>query len=108
MARLYILAAFGLLLLQSLASASPQSCFDGLCSFTRRDLSPQQVARELGPKLSNSSSIYGPSDPRFANETARYQAYQPPVIKMVVQPGSESDIPIIVSELNVLSPSIDD
>ena len=90
-------AAFGLLLFQSLVTASPQPCLDGLCSVTRLNITSQQVARELGPLLSHNSSIFGPDDPRFANTTARYQAYQPPTIKMVVQPGCEADIPKIVS-----------
>ncbi|KAF7863838.1 hypothetical protein EAF04_006803 [Stromatinia cepivora] len=103
MTRFSSFATFGLLLLQSLVTASPQPCLDGLCSFTRSNLSAQQVSHELGPKLSGNSSIYGPDDPRFANETARYQAYKPPVIRLVIQPGSEADIPTIVKYANANS-----
>jgi hypothetical protein len=97
MTRFFSFAACGLLLLQPLVTAIPQPCLDELCTFTRSNLSPQQVARELGPRLCRGSSIYGPSDPRFAVDTARYQAYAPPIIKMVVQPACETDIPKIVS-----------
>ncbi|KAH8588215.1 FAD-binding domain-containing protein [Bisporella sp. PMI_857] len=103
MTRFFSFAACGLLLLQPLVTAIPQPCLDELCTFTRSNLSPQQVARELGPRLCRGSSIYGPSDPRFAVDTARYQAYAPPIIKMVVQPACETDIPKIVIYANANS-----
>ncbi|TVY40369.1 FAD-linked oxidoreductase [Lachnellula occidentalis] len=103
MTRFSSFAAFGLLLVQSLVTASPQPCLNGLCSYTRLNITSQQVSRELGPQLSHGSSIYGPDDPRFANATARYQAYQSPTIKMVVQPASEADIPKIVKYSNANS-----
>ncbi|KAB8293737.1 hypothetical protein EYC80_009222 [Monilinia laxa] len=103
MTRLTNFAAFGLLLLQSLVTAAPQACLDGLCSYTRGNLTAQQVSRELGPQLSRKSNIFGPEDPRFLNETARYQAYKPPVIRMVVQPGSEADVSKIVKYANANS-----
>ncbi|QSZ36214.1 hypothetical protein DSL72_007340 [Monilinia vaccinii-corymbosi] len=103
MIKLSNFAAFGLLLLQSLVTAAPQACLDGLCSVTRGNLSTTQVSRELGPQLSRGSNIFGPDDPRFLNETARYQAYKPPVIRLVVQPASEADIPKIVKYANANS-----
>lgn len=57
-------------------------------------LSPRH---ELESLLSNTSSIFGRSDPRWENATERYQDYAPPQVQLVVQPGVESDIPKIVS-----------
>ncbi|KAF6829567.1 FAD binding domain-containing protein [Colletotrichum plurivorum] len=93
--------ATGLLLLQSLSSASPLACPDSIdCSFTRADVSPAQVARELGRKLSRAALIYGPGDPRYTEAIARYQQYNPPNIQIVVQPGTEEDVAEIVKYAN--------
>jgi len=97
MTRLITFAAFGLTLLNSLSDAAPQPCLEGLCNFSRRDLSVQQVGNEIGPKLCRGSLVIGPDDPRFAQKTARYQAYEPPTIQVVVQPACEDDIPKIVN-----------
>ena len=97
MTRFSRLAACGLALLQSLVAACGLLYPNGQCSFTRRDLTPEQAQRELGPLLSNTSSIFGPSDPRWLDATERYQLYAVPDIQMVVQPRLESDIPTIVS-----------
>ena len=91
-----LVAASDLELQQPLAAACALSDPDSLCSSTRRDLTPEQAQRELGPLLSNTSSIFGPSDPRWLDATERYQLYAVPDIQMVVQPRLESDIPKIV------------
>ena len=57
-------------------------------------LSPRH---ELETLLSDTSSVFGRSDARWANATERYQDYAPPQVQLVVQPGVESDIPKIVS-----------
>jgi hypothetical protein len=97
MTRFSSLAACALALMQPLVSAVPIACLNGICPVTRRDLSPHTVASELGPLLSNSSAIFGPNDTRWQDATHRYQAYSPPDIQLVVEPGSEDDIPKIVS-----------
>lgn len=99
MVSLYKILAAGLPLLQPLVNASFMRCLAGSdCAFTRANLSASQVAAELGPKLSNSSLIYGPDSSLYVNATARYQAFHPPNIQLVVQPGTEEDIPRIVSQ----------
>ncbi|PYH77480.1 FAD binding domain-containing protein [Aspergillus uvarum CBS 121591] len=69
-------------------------------ALTRRDLSVSQVSRELGALVSNTTAIFGPSDPRWENATERYTTFAPPTIELVVQPGLESDIPIIIKYCN--------
>ena len=90
------LAVYGLALLQPLTAAY-DICFpDTQLVYTPRGLTPLQAQLELGPLLSNTSSIFGPTDPRWANATTRYQNYARPYLQLVVQPGLESDIPTIV------------
>ncbi|KAJ5689703.1 FAD-binding domain-containing protein [Penicillium macrosclerotiorum] len=82
-------------ILQPLVAASLQSQY-----VFAQALTAAQVQRELGPLLSSITAIFGPSDPRWSNETERYRNYAPPHIQLVVQPGRESDIPIIVQYAN--------
>jgi hypothetical protein len=65
--------------------------------FTRRQLNPDYAQQELGPQLSSSTTIFGPTDDAWANATERYSTYAPPKIQLVVIPGEESDISTIVS-----------
>jgi hypothetical protein len=97
MARFYQLAVITTALLISLANASINTCLNGLCAVTRANLTPEQVARELGPLLSKGSSIFGPSSPRWENAMERYQTYMAPNITVVVRPEPEDEIPKIVS-----------
>ncbi|CEN60635.1 hypothetical protein ASPCAL03071 [Aspergillus calidoustus] len=54
----------------------------------------------LGPQLSSSSSIFGPSDPHWEETTRRYDPHSAPRIRLVVQPGAEEDVPVIVRYAN--------
>jgi hypothetical protein len=65
-------------------------------SYTRRDLSPGTVAKELGPRLSNGSAIFGPSDGRWDNATERWNTVDAPKIVIVVEVGKESDVAKVV------------
>lgn len=56
-----------------------------------------QASIDLGPQLSSNASIYGPTDPEWANATERWDTYAAPRIQLVVVPGVEADIPVIVS-----------
>lgn len=96
MALLSRLAVCGLTLLQPLAAACGTRFPDTQRVFTSRDWTLVQVQLELGPLLSNTSRILGPTDYRWPNVTERYQNYAPPHIQLVVKPGVESDISIIV------------
>ncbi|KAL2802543.1 FAD-binding domain-containing protein [Aspergillus granulosus] len=92
--------SYGILALVSFVSGAPTACPDGLCLRTRASLSPQQVGLELGPLLSQGSSIFGPNDPRWANATARYQEYAAPDFTVAVQVAHESDVSVVVKYAN--------
>lgn len=96
MALLFRLEVCGLALLQPLAAACDTRFLDTQHGLTTPDLTSVQAQLQLGPLLSNTSNIFGPTDPRWPNATERYQNYAPPHIQLVVQPGLESDIPTIV------------
>ena len=106
------LAAYSLVLLQALVSSLPVAHPDVPHYFqpnpiTRRDLTTNTVASELGPLLSNGTLIFGPSSPLFPNATSRWITYVQPVIQVVVEPAAESDIPKIVSNIAIsLEPQI--
>lgn len=65
--------------------------------FIRRQFNTGEAQHDLGSQLSSLATIIGPRDNGWANATERYDIYAPPKIKLVVVPGKESDIPIIVS-----------
>lgn len=94
------LALFGLAfitLLRLVASAVVPYYFQPV-GVSRRDVSAEQVAAELGPQLSNGTLIFGSSDPRWADATHRYNTLTPPHIEVFVEPAQESDISKIVSD----------
>jgi len=84
--------------LQTLSLATPVPDYFQAEQFSRRDLSVETVKRELGPKLSKGSLIFGPEDPLFANATERWQTRTVAKIQVVVQPAKEDDISTIVGE----------
>ncbi|KAJ5952081.1 CAZyme family AA7 [Penicillium vulpinum] len=100
MVRFSMIGSYVLATVLSLAAAAPSDCLDGLCLKTRATLSPLQVSRELGPLLSKDSSVFGPSDPRWANATARYQQYAAPQFTLVVQVARESDVSTVIKYAN--------
>lgn len=96
---------YGLALLQALVTSSPLPPQNVPRYFqkepsTRHKISPVQFQRELGATLSANSMIFGPENAIFANVTHRWNTVAPPDIKLVVQPGAESDVSKIVSDLN--------
>jgi hypothetical protein len=68
----------------------------GSASFVQRNSRSAQVQHELGPYLSEGSSIFGPSEPSYHNSTLRWNVYAPPMVEVVVEPAQESDISTIV------------
>lgn len=96
-----LLQILNIALLSACASASPTSCPDGLCLMTRANISPAQVAQELGPLLSSEASIFGPNDTRFAEANENWTDFGRPTFTVVVEAGRESDISTIVSLLDV-------
>lgn len=65
-------------------------------SITRRSLTSHQVQSELGVQVSNTTIIFGPGDDRFDEATSRWTGFSKPDIKVVVEPGRESDVATIV------------
>lgn len=70
---------------------------------TRRDLTSAQVQRELGGLVSNTTLIFGPTDPRFDAVTSRWTDFSKPHIQVVIEPGRESDVPTIVRPMPTTS-----
>ncbi|XXG99914.1 hypothetical protein Hte_006255 [Hypoxylon texense] len=67
---------------------------------SRPNLNSTQVQLELGPLVSNTTVIFGPDDGRYPNATSRWNDFAAPHIQVVVEPGQESDVPIIVKYCN--------
>lgn len=77
-------------------------------NIARNDVTPlairsDDVVRQLGPQLSASATIFTNSDPRFINATARWSEYSKPQIGVVVNPGTEADVAIIVIMIHISS-----
>lgn len=71
-------------------------------NFETRDAVPgrvssAQIQRDLGRYLSNSTSIFGPSNPAYSNATHRWDTFAVPQVQVVVEVGTESDVSKIVS-----------
>lgn len=64
---------------------------------TRPNLNSNQVQRELGGRVSKATTIYGPTDDRYDQATARWNTFAVPQIQVVIEPGEESDVAKIVS-----------
>lgn len=71
---------------------------------TRARLSAAQVQRELGRHLSATTSIFGPLDDRYTNATERWNTFAVPHIQVVIEPGQERDVSIIVSRASAPHP----
>lgn len=108
MYRFLHLATLSLVSIQSLVLAAPLTTprYFQKHPITRRDLSPLTVQQELGPLLSNGTTIFGPDDPRFDEATKRYNINSRPVVEVVVVPAKESDVSIIVSVVKLTSTNI--
>lgn len=88
------------LLFSTLAHAAAIPTYFHQSAFTRRSLSAEEVRQELGSQVSNSTLIYGPDDPRYANATARWNDFAVPQIQVVIVPGAEDDVSTIVKYCN--------
>ncbi|KIA75778.1 hypothetical protein HK57_00392 [Aspergillus ustus] len=103
---LFSIVACGLLLLATLGTAAPTAVpqhpppyLQGT-PLTRRDLSVDQVQRELGALLSEGSLIFGPSNPAWDTATERWNSYAMPDIQIVVQVNQEEDVSTVVKYCN--------
>ncbi|KAE8373962.1 hypothetical protein BDV26DRAFT_284671 [Aspergillus bertholletiae] len=70
---------------------------------TRHNLTSTQIQRELGGQVSSTTSIFGPDDGRFNEATSRWTDFSKPHVQVVIEPGRESDIAIIVRYCNANS-----
>ena len=96
------LAACSSVLLQTLVAGSPISPtivprYFQDSPITRRDLTADQVQRELGPLVSNGTLIFGTESSEYTNATSRWITFVRPDVRVVVEPAAESDISLIVS-----------
>lgn len=69
--------------------------------YTRRNISSNTVAAELGPQLSDGSLVFGSDYPTWDNETWRWNIYARPDVQVIVKPAAESDFAKIVSSFNL-------
>lgn len=89
--------AFSLAIFQTLVAGSAIPSYFRSAPITPRDLSSVKVQHDLGSRLSNTTTILGPSNPDFNESIARWNIFAPPKVQVVVEPGQESDIPRIVN-----------
>ena len=93
----FVSLACSLAIFQTLVAGTTIPRYFQTAPITRRDLSPIQVQRELGSKLSSTTTIFGPGDSRYDNATLRWNVIAVPHVEVVIEPGQESDISTIVS-----------
>ncbi|PYH44672.1 FAD-binding oxidoreductase [Aspergillus saccharolyticus JOP 1030-1] len=67
---------------------------------TRAELTAFDIETELGPLLCESSSIFGPEDPRWLRATLRYEEYLPPQFTVIAEVGCESDVSTVIDYAN--------
>ncbi|KAF2792188.1 FAD binding domain-containing protein [Melanomma pulvis-pyrius CBS 109.77] len=85
-----------------LVTAAPLSKPDYLQPYptTPRNLTANEVMRDLGGQLSTGTTIFGPGDAAYLNATKRWNILEVPDIQVVVQVGQESDVAKIVQYCN--------
>lgn len=66
---------------------------------TRRQLSSTRIQQELGGQVTNTTTIFGPDDSRYDDATSRWNNFAVPRVRVVIEPGEESDISTIVSTI---------
>lgn len=91
-------AVCNLMLFQVLVTAAPLSKPDYLQPYptTPRNLTADEVMRDLGGQLSSGTTIFGPGDAAYPNATKRWNILEVPDIQVVVQVGQELDVAKIV------------
>ncbi|OJJ04867.1 hypothetical protein ASPVEDRAFT_86246 [Aspergillus versicolor CBS 583.65] len=66
----------------------------------QHNLTSTSIITQLGPMLSSDAAIYAHNDDRWENATSRWQSYSSPDFTVVVEAGTESDVPVIVKYAN--------
>ncbi|KAK5637396.1 hypothetical protein RRF57_013110 [Xylaria bambusicola] len=101
-----LLRLSGWILTLFLASASSKPIGSPVPRYFQRDLTTpaditsEQVQKDLGSLISNTSLIFGSSSDAWANATDRWNYYSKPNIQAVIQVGQESDIAKVVKYCN--------
>lgn len=95
----------GVYLFTALAAAAAIPDYFRPSPVTRRSVTVEQVRQELGASVSDTTLIYGPTDTRYANATARWNDYAIPHVQIVVVPGQQSDVPKIVRSDQIIERS---
>ncbi|KAJ8123129.1 hypothetical protein ONZ43_g850 [Nemania bipapillata] len=90
----------GLVLLRALAASAGIPSYFQRFPVTRSEINAATVLRELGQRVSSKATLYGPSDSRYPNATARWNNFAIPQIQIVVVAGEESDVSTIVRYCN--------
>jgi len=72
-------------------------------SITPGRLSSAQVQRELGSRLSNTTTIIGPTTSNFVDAIARWSDFGRPKVQVVIAPGNEADVSTIVCAFPTLT-----
>lgn len=65
----------------------------------QHNLTSTSIITQLGPMLSSDAAIYAHNDERWENATSRWQSYSSPDFTVVVEAGTEDDVPVIVRTL---------
>ncbi|KAK7913843.1 FAD binding domain-containing protein [Apiospora marii] len=98
------LLVWGLILLRAFVAASPVALntpyYFQRDAVTRAELPLATIQQELGSLLSPESVVIFLSDARWNEVTRRWRTTAPPDVQVVVQPGSEDDVPEIVKYCN--------
>lgn len=96
MLSLSVLAVSGLALVQSFAVGLVLPSNEAQILRTKRSVNAQ-TQQELASVLKCNTTIFGPSDPGFANATERYMQNIQPRILLSVRPSCEPDVARTVS-----------
>lgn len=102
---LSLCSGFGLFYALSIAASIP--AYFERHPITRRNLIIHQIQQELGSQLSNTSSIFGPEDGRFALATSRQSETIKPRVQLVVETANEADVATVVRSINTLTRRLD-
>ena len=92
---LSLIAVSSLALTQSFAAGLTLPSTETQIRRTKRSVNAQ-TQQELASLISRNSTIFGPTDAKWANETERYMQNVKPQIQLSVHPGCEDDVEKIV------------
>ncbi|ORY63307.1 uncharacterized protein BCR38DRAFT_475286 [Pseudomassariella vexata] len=95
-----ISAALCGLIVPQTVGAVPYALRRAVHDFTPRAQTPSQIQLDLGPQLSNGSTIYVQGDDEFTTATSRWNVYGQPNVSVVVEVASAADVVATVQYAN--------